>query len=335
MVLAKIAGERIPMLLNPKGYTGSDVCGVCHELEYESWQYTQHAGAYDTLVKHGEERNAECVSCHVVGFDEPGGYTLADQPAHLENVSCENCHGRGGPHLSKDFVSGGSYATVCEACHNPTHSLGFDYTSFRPVVSHTAIAALGPAERASLRRSRPGNLLPTSADYVGSARCESCHPREFATWSGSRHARAVETLAEAGASERAECLKCHTTGVGLPGGFEPNSNAGAHPDLGRVGCESCHGPAGAHVGPDVKRIGTILSLGDKCDSCVILQICGDCHDDANDPGFEFEVADKIERQRHGTTQPGTGKPIEEAAAHSALDLARSPLHPESHGSRER
>jgi hypothetical protein len=89
------------------------------------------------------------------------------------------------------------------------------------------------------------------------------------------------------------------------------------------------------VGPDVKRIGTILSLGDKCDSCVILQICGDCHDDANDPGFEFEVADKIERQRHGTTQPGTGKPIEEAAAHSALDLARSPLHPESNGSRER
>jgi hypothetical protein len=31
----------------------------------------------------------------------------------------------------------------------------------------------------------------------------------------------------------------------------------------------------------------------------VLQICGSCHDDANDPGFEFEVLDKIERQRHG------------------------------------
>ena len=41
---------------------------------------------------------------------------------------------------------------------------------------------------------------------------------------------------------------------------------------------------------------------------MILQICGTCHDDANDPGFEFEVKKKIEKQRHGTIEPGTGKP---------------------------
>ena len=41
---------------------------------------------------------------------------------------------------------------------------------------------------------------------------------------------------------------------------------------------------------------------------MILQICGTCHDDANDPGFEFEVKKKIEKQRHGTLEPGTGKP---------------------------
>ena len=62
------------------------------------------------------------------------------------------------------------------------------------------------------------------------------------------------------------------------------------------------------AGEDQPRTGTILSLGDKCDSCVILQICGSCHDDANDPGFEFEVLDKIELQRHGTIEPGTGRP---------------------------
>ncbi len=43
-----------------------------------------------------------------------------------------------------------------------------------------------------------------------------------------------------------------------------------------------------------------MKLSDKCDSCVILQICGSCHDDANDPGFEFEVQDKILHQRHST-----------------------------------
>jgi hypothetical protein len=41
---------------------------------------------------------------------------------------------------------------------------------------------------------------------------------------------------------------------------------------------------------------------------VILQICGSCHDDVNDPGFEFEVEAKIEAQRHGTIEPGTGRP---------------------------
>ena len=326
MIVAKISGQRVPMILNPKGYTGDDVCGVCHELEHESWQYTRHASAYDTLVTHGEERNAECVGCHVVGFDEPGGYTIAEQPPHLENVSCESCHGRGGPHLSKGFVASGdssgdssvdsidNYAMVCQTCHNATHSLGFDYASFRPAISHTAIAALSPEERAALGGSRPGSLLPGGVDYVGSDTCESCHPQEFATWSASPHARARASLEAKGADQEASCLKCHTTGFGQPGGFAAPAAAGAHPDLARVGCESCHGAGAAHVQPDAEKVGTILSLGDKCDSCVILQICGGCHDDANDPGFEFEVVEKIELQRHGTIQPGSGRPIEKTAA---------------------
>ena len=56
-----------------------------------------------------------------------------------------------------------------------------------------------------------------------------------------------------------------------------------------------------------------MSLADKCDSCVILQICGACHDDANDPGFPFKVEERIEAQRHGTLEPGTGKPKQTSA----------------------
>jgi hypothetical protein len=67
------------------------------------------------------------------------------------------------------------------------------------------------------------------------------------------------------------------------------------------------------VPEDAVKVGSIVSLGDKCDSCVILQICGSCHDDANDPGFEFEVQEKIEAQRHGTIEPGTGKPLDRKA----------------------
>jgi hypothetical protein len=102
--------------------------------------------------------------------------------------------------------------------------------------------------------------------------------------------------------------------MGRPGGFPKGAGVGAHADLARVGCESCHGPGGDHVAAGARTIGTIVSLGDKCDSCVILQICGSCHDDANDPGFEFEVKAKIEAQRHGTTEAGTGRPLDRSAA---------------------
>ncbi len=313
MTIAKISGTKIPYLLNPRGYTGSDVCGVCHELELESWHYTKHAGAYDTLVTHAAERNPECIGCHVVGYAAPGGYSIDGAPAHLEDVSCENCHGRGGPHLSKSFVQAGNYEAVCISCHNPTHSLGFDYPSFRKNISHTQIAAMTPHERAALGGTRPGNLMPTDAAYVGSEACSSCHPSEFATWEASAHARSLASLEKKNQSGDTACQACHTTAFGLPGGFAEGAAPSAHPDLARVGCESCHGPGEAHIGEQAKKIGSIISLGDKCDSCVILQICGGCHDDANDPGFAFEVVDKIEIQRHGTIEAGTGRPLEDAA----------------------
>jgi hypothetical protein len=50
---------------------------------------------------------------------------------------------------------------------------------------------------------------------------------------------------------------------------------------------------------------------------VILQICGACHDDQNDPGFTFRVQERIERQRHGTIEAGTGKPRSPQAALSS------------------
>jgi hypothetical protein len=124
----------------------------------------------------------------------------------------------------------------------------------------------------------------------------------------------VATLSKAGKSANADCLACHTTGFGRPGGFPGDGVVESHTDLARVGCESCHGPGGEHVKQGAAKTGNIVSLGDKCDSCVILQICGRCHDEVNDPGFEFEVLEKIEAQRHGTIEPGTGKPKAESAA---------------------
>ncbi len=307
MRLARLAGEPAPMLLHSTGYSGNEFCGVCHEQEHATWELTNHATAFDTLVRHGVDGDGECVSCHVVGYGKAGGWALDAPEPQLEGVGCETCHGRGGPHLSPDFVKDHDYEAVCATCHNPTHSLGFEYASFLPRVSHATnleFTSLSADERSALlakRRKPRANLLPTRADFVGSDACQSCHAQEFETWSGHGHAKAFATLEAKGEAGNGECLQCHTTGLGKKGGFD--LAGGADPDRAAVGCESCHGPGGNHVGDDAPKRGTILSLGDKCDSCVILQICGGCHDDANDPGFEFEVQDKIDAQRHGTIPP--------------------------------
>ena len=312
----KIAGTKIPMLLARTGYTGNDVCGVCHELEARSWDYTKHASAYDTLVTHGVERDGECVGCHVVGFEQAGGFDMNAPLAYLEGVGCESCHGRGGPHLSPDFVESHQYAPMCETCHNPKHSLGFDYASFRPKISHTAIAAMPPAARAALIAAggKPRDVLPTQAAHVGSDACQSCHASEFATWLESPHASAIASLEAGGKTSDPDCQQCHTTALGKTGGFPAGAPPADHADLARVGCESCHGPGGDHVPADARKLGSIVSLGDKCDSCVILQICGSCHDHANDKEFEFSVQEHIDRQRHGTIEAGTGKPLETSAS---------------------
>ena len=311
MRLLKLAAQPVPILLHKTGYSGNEFCGVCHESETLTWELTRHAGAYNTLVKHGADHDAECVQCHVVGYGQESGFEIARPQRGLEDVGCETCHGRGGPHLSPGLVREHNYEAVCVTCHNPQHSLGFEYASFLPKVSHAAtlaIAKLPKAERearlAELRVPRSG--LPTDAEYVGSPACRTCHAQEFERWNEHAHARAFQTLEAKGESANADCLRCHTTGFGAAGGFPKQGAGEAHAALKGVGCESCHGPGGNHVPEDAPKRGSILSLADKCDSCVILKICGSCHDDANDPGFEFKVIEKIELQRHSDKEIKTG-----------------------------
>jgi peroxiredoxin len=320
MRVAQLAGAPVPMLLRSKGYSGNENCSVCHENQHATWMIDKHSRAFDSLVKHGEAANPECVGCHVVGYGEAGGFVDSQETPHLENVGCESCHGRGGPHLSPQPVRVTNYASICVTCHNPTHSLGFEYATFLPKISHAAnahILTLPLAERRKLleeRGVRRANLLPTGARLVGSDACQSCHQAEFETWIKSEHAHAGSRLLAAPDGFDTACVKCHSTGYGQTGGFPEGGALAEHSDLGRVGCESCHGPGGDHVGEKAPKFGNIVSLGDKCDSCVILQICGSCHDEANDPGFEFAVEAKVEKQRHGTTEPGTGKPLNASAA---------------------
>jgi len=323
--LSLLAGVEPPILLNKQGYSGNEFCVDCHEKEARTWEFTKHAGAFDSLVKHGDDHDPECVSCHVVGNAEPGGFLLNTDTAFLEDVGCESCHGPGGGHIDENFVEDDEFEAICKTCHNEEHSLGFDYATFLPQISHeenSELLSLSAEERDKLLAERGlerKSLLNSSAAFTGSESCKDCHEEEYATWSKGPHVQAVKSLIAKGKGEESdqECLACHTTGFGKTGGFPQDASVADHPDLAKVGCESCHGPGGDHVAEEPEDVGPILSLGDKCDSCVILSICGSCHDDANDPAFEFQVQDKIDKIRHGTIEPKTGKP-KESAAHQEL-----------------
>jgi peroxiredoxin len=291
------------LLLDKNGYSGEEACRICHQQQHETWSLTTHAYAFETLVEHGEDRNPECLPCHTVGWDQDGGYSLESPVDYLAGVQCENCHGRGGSHQSPKIPPDG-YEPICQTCHTEKHSLNFAFADRIPMVSHAANAehtGLSSDERRAMieKRDRRERALFQKARYVGSASCQSCHVPQYEIWAGSGHARAFDTLREKREDASVDCQRCHTTGFGEAGGF-PEGGDG----LVQVGCESCHGPGEAHVKDDPPKPKTILALADKCDSCVVLQICGSCHDDANDPGFEFELLDKIAEIRHGMVTVG-------------------------------
>ena len=94
----------------------------------------------------------------------------------------------------------------------------------------------------------PGPANAANA-YVGSATCQGCHEKEYETF--AKHSRkahsdkSVKLMTKKLTPEELKgCYACHTTGYGQPGGFVSFEKT---PDLGHLGCESCHGPGSAHV----------------------------------------------------------------------------------------
>lgn len=85
-------------------------------------------------------------------------------------------------------------------------------------------------------------------EYAGHKACKMCHKGEkngniWETWEASAHAKSFERL-EGKDQTNPACLKCHTTGYGKPGGYDPKAETAA--DLAGVGCEACHGPGSVY-----------------------------------------------------------------------------------------
>lgn len=131
---------------------------------------------------------------------------------------------------------------------------------------------------------------PAAYRVAGSESCRACHAADCSSWAGSKHAHAWQTLTARGQAVDSYCQQCHTTGFGLPGGFESASRAGA---VHSVGCESCHGPSAGHVRDP--RVRTPFAARDQC---------GTCHDHENSPTFQYDPF--WAKVRHG--EPAKGPP---------------------------
>jgi hypothetical protein len=91
-------------------YAGDAQCFVCHQAEYQVWQKSKHASAYDALAKlakhpTGRQFDGECIICHTVGYDFKTGYLNEKTTANLKNVQCESCHGPASLHVAEETAN--------------------------------------------------------------------------------------------------------------------------------------------------------------------------------------------------------------------------------------
>ncbi|RMF18247.1 MAG: hypothetical protein D6758_04605 [Gammaproteobacteria bacterium] len=124
-----------------------------------------------------------------------------------------------------------------------------------------------------------GEGASAKSPYAGTEACAGCHVAASEAWKNSNHAHAFEQLEKVNKQFDANCIGCHTVGFGEPGGFiDPQST----PERMNVQCESCHGPAKAHVesGGQVKLAEVLGEQG---------PVCLQCHTPEHSPSFDFET----------------------------------------------
>jgi hypothetical protein len=116
-------------------FVGGDVCARCHADEDAQWRTTAHSLAWQTLVREKKDATPECIPCHSVGYQAPGGFRSAVRTPHLVNVQCENCHGMGTQH--REGWAAAVEEPVCRTCHNVERDPEFDYAERLPRIVHS------------------------------------------------------------------------------------------------------------------------------------------------------------------------------------------------------
>jgi hypothetical protein len=161
-------------------------------------------------------------------------------------------------------------------------------------------------------------IVDKQYDFIGTKACKKCHIKQFKSWAKTKMAIAYDILKPGERSEAkkrvgldpekdytkdSECLPCHTTGYGLPGGF---ISAEETPQLLGVSCETCHGAGSVYTKKqfmhtknkeyklaDIIKVGLVSPVtGEMCTSL--------CHNKKSPFFDENEPFDFKKRKNQGT-----------------------------------
>ena len=116
------------------------VCEPCHAEQVKKWKATDHARAYETLVKKTKNFDPKCLMCHTTLFERPNGFSMKMQQMELVNIQCESCHGFAKEHVSdlKPVPTPKPAMALCIKCHTPDRCPNFakDYPTLMGKIQH-------------------------------------------------------------------------------------------------------------------------------------------------------------------------------------------------------
>ena len=119
-------------------YAGNASCVKCHASSTHVWLTSAHAHSLATLEKQGEERDPDCVSCHVEGLTHEGGFRSRLATPSFAFVGCESCHGPAKAHVlaPKKVRLPKLGEKICTTCHTVDQSPRFNFLTYWRKIAH-------------------------------------------------------------------------------------------------------------------------------------------------------------------------------------------------------
>ena len=122
-------------------FAGDEPCQYCHQDAYAIWRKSRHAEAFSALEDVNKSFDPDCLQCHTVGFDKPGGFIDLEVTGSLTNVQCESCHGAAREHVKSGGTkpvanAGWRPVEMCAQCHTQPHSPTFNFDKYWSRIMH-------------------------------------------------------------------------------------------------------------------------------------------------------------------------------------------------------